>query len=354
MVSFFNKVYNFRANDFDEDEVVKLKIGNLSAFLAITISTFYSFLYLFYIDSIFATIVNQTFAFLYFIYFQLIKKDELLKARLAFFTIFLIHMLIIVMFFASSASGFHFYYILSVPGAFLFFSKEDKQIKYGIPIVAFIFFVLCHLSGSAFSSFEFSKTLFDFIFLATIASVFIILAIVMAAFHDELKKKEKKLEELSTTDSLTGIYNRRAFYTFADRMIKYSRRYNDSLGLIIFDIDFFKIINDVHGHDIGDLVLKEISKVVSSSLRETDRLARFGGEEFIILLPEVSQKSVESIAEKLRVLIENTKIQDIDVSASFGISLLKDEDNIESLIKRADIALYEAKKSGRNKVCSLY
>jgi diguanylate cyclase (GGDEF)-like protein len=119
----------------------------------------------------------------------------------------------------------------------------------------------------------------------------------------------------------------------------------------MFDIDFFKHINDSFGHDVGDKVLKAVAKMVSENIRNTDIFARYGGEEFIIIAPETTKEDAKILAEKLRSLIRNLHFEEgINVTCSFGVASLEKHDTKETLLKRADEALYEAKKTGRNKV----
>lgn len=162
---------------------------------------------------------------------------------------------------------------------------------------------------------------------------------------------EKKLQELSEKDALTGIYNRRGFEKFLDMEFKLARRYKRPLSLIMFDVDNFKKINDTFGHDVGDEVLKRITEIVKKNIRSTDIFARWGGEEFMILLPETPLEKAKLVAEKLRRAIEKGDFGKVGkVTASFGVTQLKDEDTPETFIKRVDQAMYLAKRKGKNRV----
>jgi len=167
--------------------------------------------------------------------------------------------------------------------------------------------------------------------------------------------KEKELSDMllkqSTEDPLTGIYNRRYLENKLEEYVKLAQRHNRPLSLIMFDIDFFKHINDTFGHDVGDKVLKAVAKVVSENIRNTDIFTRYGGEEFVIIAPETTKEDAKILAEKLRSLIRNLHFEEgINVTCSFGVVSLEKHDTKETLLKRADEALYEAKKTGRNKV----
>lgn len=167
----------------------------------------------------------------------------------------------------------------------------------------------------------------------------------------QLQESEKKFRKLATIDNLTGILNRHKSNEELDIEINRDRRYNDVFSLAMFDIDHFKTINDTYGHNVGDYVLKEFSTLISKHIRESDRLGRWGGEEFILLLPHLNKKDAMSIAEKLRKIVANHSFKDIpQITTSVGVTTYAPDDTKEHLLKRVDNALYKAKKSGRNKV----
>ena len=169
--------------------------------------------------------------------------------------------------------------------------------------------------------------------------------------NTERQQAIKELEELSVTDPLTSIYNRRKFNELLTREVERSKRYKTGLSIIMCDIDHFKKINDTFGHDVGDNALKVFSNKINENIREVDMFARWGGEEFMILMPNVNVDNASSVAEKLRKIIEATEIKTIEsFTASFGVTHLNEDDTTESFIKRVDDAMYKAKNSGRNKV----
>lgn len=168
---------------------------------------------------------------------------------------------------------------------------------------------------------------------------------------------EKKLPDLAHHDPLTGVANRRHFEDFAIREQQRAKRKQTPLTLLTLDIDHFKKVNDTYGHDIGDEVLKMLAAVCEKMLRSTDIFARFGGEEFVVLLPDTTYEQGFEKAEQLRLALADTTIALPDETAlhftvSVGVATLSAEhDSIAKLLKAADVALYEAKKTGRNKVC---
>lgn len=163
----------------------------------------------------------------------------------------------------------------------------------------------------------------------------------------------------ATLDALTGFYNRRQLEERIKQEIASSRRQKTPLCAIMTDIDFFKSVNDTYGHAVGDLVLKTVSKVMRSQLREYDVAGRYGGEEFAILLPFTKMGEAKMVAERLRKSVEakvidisevnpDSEIKSINVTVSIGVYQLEDDDEV--LLKNADKALYKAKETGRNKV----
>lgn len=168
--------------------------------------------------------------------------------------------------------------------------------------------------------------------------------------HD-LQKTLIELDRLASTDKLTGAWNRRrledAVFNEMDRL----RRYDHPLSLLIIDIDFFKQVNDQHGHPVGDLVLTQLAKVVQSSLRSTDSLTRWGGEEFVVLCPNTTLSTAAMMAERLRARVASASYpHELAVTTSIGVAECISGESFEAWLERADAALYRAKSCGRNQV----
>lgn len=165
------------------------------------------------------------------------------------------------------------------------------------------------------------------------------------------KDYEQKLINLATTDSLTGLFNRYHFNEIAMEEMERSERYGGPLSMIIFDLDQFKSINDTYGHIIGDEVLTETAKLVKSTIRNVDVLARWGGEEFSILLPGTSSEGARHAAEKIRVRLESFNHHTVGkATASFGVAQRLQNEGYNDWFKRVDDALFESKTNGRNRV----
>jgi diguanylate cyclase (GGDEF)-like protein/PAS domain S-box-containing protein len=165
----------------------------------------------------------------------------------------------------------------------------------------------------------------------------------------ELNKALKDMEELAVTDKLTKLYNRHRIDEALDIEITKSERYGTHFGVLILDIDNFKMVNDNYGHYAGDVVLKEFADILSRYVRESDTLGRWGGEEFVIIVPDSNKDSILHFAQRLREIIQEYKFDVVgNITASIGTTLYINNDTPESLISRADSALYQSKNSGRN------
>lgn len=216
-------------------------------------------------------------------------------------------------------------------------------------IVSFIYFSivfsLAYMGIGVWENGEWSTISFYRLLISSLVLFAIIIILEIA-----LENSYKKLEILSSTDSLTKLYNRRKINQILEKEIYQAKRYNTKLSLILFDIDDFKKVNDTFGHESGDNVLKELSKSVNTQLRDTDSMARWGGEEFLIVVPMIEINESGMLAEKLRVTVESIECKKgFQLSCSFGVAEFDvDKDSIESLIKRADLAMYDAKEKGKN------
>jgi len=171
----------------------------------------------------------------------------------------------------------------------------------------------------------------------------------------ELRESERKYQELSITDGLTKLFNLRHFYDQIELEIRRSRRYFHSLSLLLMDIDNFKKVNDVYGHQCGDEVLKRLAEVIQNNIRGIDKAFRYGGEEFVAILPETPKDQAVLIAERIRKGLEKqtflfNNIQLKQVTISLGVATYLPPEEGTSFIRRADENMYQAKKLGKNRV----
>ncbi|GGK60887.1 GGDEF domain-containing protein [Amphritea balenae] len=177
-------------------------------------------------------------------------------------------------------------------------------------------------------------------------------------FHDmtQQKRLEKSLKHLSITDDLSGLFNQRYFYEQLGKEMARARRYGNQLGLVCIDLDGFKRVNDLLGHLEGDKVVRLIGELLRNGLRDSDQAFRYGGDEFMVLLPDTSPEHAEVLADRLRKTFnaecllspEYSNETDVVVSMSMGLAASRGEEPVDRLIQRADMAMYAAKQSGGN------
>ncbi len=172
---------------------------------------------------------------------------------------------------------------------------------------------------------------------------------------DKVHDIRRELFALATTDKLTGCHNRHSLMEFSDKFISHARRHDFPISVMVIDLDHFKSINDNHGHAVGDLVLQAVGRLLNESFREGDLVARFGGEEFVVLLNHCDSAFAADKAGSLRAEIEALRPNDLTVTASIGVTTLEpgNEGDFEALFSAADRGVYQAKEEGRNRVVFL-
>ncbi|RUO36021.1 hypothetical protein CWE13_10810 [Aliidiomarina shirensis] len=171
--------------------------------------------------------------------------------------------------------------------------------------------------------------------------------------NEQLADANKNLEKLASFDDLTGIFNRRRMEERLESEVKAAQRYNKRFGILLFDLDKFKSINDTYGHNIGDQILEQVCAAVTGTLRDTDKFGRWGGEEFLIIAPETGMPELMLFAERVRAAVENMKHENLpEVTISIGVAEFKGDKRWDDMIDRADKAMYRAKENGRNQACA--
>lgn len=178
----------------------------------------------------------------------------------------------------------------------------------------------------------------------------------LAERNRQLESMLHHVESLAITDPLTGIFNRRRFSDVLRREVAVTRRYRNSLSMLMLDLDHFKAVNDRFGHDAGDEVLRSIANALTGSLREVDLAARYGGEEFAVIMPQTTKVNAgivaQRIARQIALMSHTFDGEKVALTASMGVAEIADlqQGTAENLVKAADIALYEAKRTGRNRI----
>ena len=173
---------------------------------------------------------------------------------------------------------------------------------------------------------------------------------------ESLSARSVTLEHEALTDGLTGMHNRRYFDDAMSEYLDQFRKIDKPIGLMVFDLDHFKKVNDTYGHDVGDEVLRQIARCLQEFTRYHDVVARLGGEEFAVVAPNMSRESLFKLADRIRYAISSLNIKSgnvtLRVTMSIGLAIWDHKETAEELYKRADMQLYQAKRSGRNRVCA--
>jgi len=231
----------------------------------------------------------------------------------------------------------------------IFFIKENEYIGKEIDGLNWTEYILQNPNKSHKVKIILSEKVYYFLVSASIISVEQRHYSIILLDITQEEKYKYKLKQISVTDPLTGICNRRYYEKKVKEEIYNASRYNYPLSIIMCDIDLFKKINDTHGHNVGDEVLIEYTKLIKSLLRKSDTICRIGGEEFMIILPHILVHEAKKVAEKLRISVQEHK-KIVPITMSFGITQYIKGENKDFMFKRVDSALYKAKESGRNRV----
>ncbi|WP_457626488.1 GGDEF domain-containing protein [Persephonella sp.] len=180
---------------------------------------------------------------------------------------------------------------------------------------------------------------------------YVIIMLLAYIFEEALLRSYNEVSRLAVTDQLTGLSNRYYIFSRLEEEIERAKRFDKNLCVILFDIDDFKQINDRYGHDVGDMVLSEFSRILKNSTRNVDTVGRLGGEEFIVICPGTDIVGGKITAEKIRMAAESAYMPEIGkITVSAGVAEFTGTENVAELVKNADVALYRAKKSGKNRV----
>ncbi|MEA3374362.1 MAG: GGDEF domain-containing protein [Campylobacterota bacterium] len=257
-----------------------------------------------------------------------------------------------VIFITGGLGGTGHLWILFIPLFTMLLLEQKDATRSLIAYVAGLVFI------TAAGTIDIYELKYDFVLLRQTTVVFLLF--LYLTYHNEkvkkmvrekLQEKNEQLEHLSRTDHLTNIANRMSLNEKLEYEYSRTQRNSEPLSLIMIDIDYFKKINDQYGHITGDVILKGVSKLLHESVREIDLIGRWGGEEFMIILPQTKINDTKVIAEKLRMkLNENDFGLNEPVTASFGVTQYKTGESLDMFVQRADNLLYTAKEEGRNRV----
>jgi diguanylate cyclase (GGDEF)-like protein len=251
-------------------------------------------------------------------------------------------------------SGFHFYVML-IPPVMMLSPVRTVSIKALLVLIMITFYILMDYSlRNAVPAFEVPSVVLNGLHYFNLLSVLLLMVFLTGLYYRLVASSQKKLEKMATTDSLTGLHNRRSLEQAAASAIENHKRNGVALSVLLCDLDKFKQVNDEYGHQVGDQVLKAFSALITDVIRSGDFAARWGGEEFLLLLPTTKAEVAIIVAERIRQQFEQLVVvgalDDLRVTVTIGISEFYAGDTFDHLVARADEALYRGKNSGRNQV----
>ena len=325
------------------------QFGKFGVWLALIVHAL--FIFMFWTLGVPTMAIFNIFSVLLFTYCVYLLKSERYYLIL---TLSYIEITLHALFATGVESGFYYYLFILVILAFV---VPQKSVSYKLlkvlGLIALFFIIEMVFSVFMRPICPISE---ENLFLIRIFNLIGLLVIVtpIIYFHIRVAKDtEELLYKHATLDPLTGLYNRRHFISIAD--YEYAKRENTPLTLILADIDHFKKINDTYGHEVGDIVLKTFSKLLLNELREEDTLSRWGGEEFLFLLPNTTLDKASEVAERIRSDIENYNFiyadsKPLHITCTFGIAECKKSETFDETLSRTDEALYKGKYEGRNQI----
>lgn len=248
------------------------------------------------------------------------------------------------------ASGFHYYIVLMMPLMFVSPGKGSAgKVMLGLALTGF-YIALDYHARQHVPAHTIGTMALTLVGWFNMATTFGVLAYLAHIYFGVVGQAESQLRSLATTDVLTGLANRRRILDVAAYEIMRGRRDGTPLCFVLCDVDHFKRINDTHGHEVGDQVLVTLAQVLHAAVREVDTVARWGGEEFLVVLPDTALDAAQRVAERARWAIECADWPaDRHVTMTFGISQLRDSETLAEAVARADEALYRGKADGRNR-----
>lgn len=250
-------------------------------------------------------------------------------------------------------SGFHYYLIIFIPALCLTSSKLKATVALSL---LFMYYIGLRLLSIYFEPLQpIDSSVLNFVYVFNVSVVFFLLSYLSFFYLGTVKRAQRKLHIMATTDPLTDLYNRRHLRFLLNKEAHNARENKPSISLILIDIDHFKNINDTYGHEVGDTVLIQIAQILKNEMREQDLVARWGGEEFLIIMPNATPNDAMISAKRIQTALaqfpwDKSFNFSLTPTISAGISVFDEDEDLNLAVNRADKALYRCKESGRNRI----
>ncbi|WP_082972148.1 GGDEF domain-containing protein [Shewanella sp. UCD-FRSSP16_17] len=353
-------IINLGTNQQSFSSANRIRTMNIIGLITAAISFLYSLNYILFLDNPSVGFINLGFTFAYFVTNVLTAKQQPKIAKIWFFSVLMLHLLVCTNVYVTNASGFHLYYFLVPTGAFLLFELRERLEQVTLSTLAMVLFFYCENTVNEAPLIELSAQVNHMLYQSVVFFTMLEVIVVLYIFAKQIDKNEKQLTLQASTDSLTRLANRHSFFTEGKSLLDQAVAHQLPFTLVLIDLDLFKTINDKHGHLVGDKCLIEVTKTIKALCREQDLCARIGGEEFVIAMPNTHLHDANKVAERMREHIAECKIpltdsQNLQCTASFGIAeKTASAKELKDLLMRADKALYMAKENGRNCVKPYY
>lgn len=356
-MQYLQKIFNFGVANKPFSSGHKIKLTNIVCFFSFLASGLYTLNYFLILNQPQVALINTLFTIAYLAIVILNYYDLPRLAKISFFSLLMLHLVVCTNIYVTNKTGFHLYFFLVPTGAYLLFDLKDKYEKLILSLIATILFFFCENTYNETPLIVLTDEMNHLLYQSVVFVNMIEVIFVLTLFVNHIERNELKLYHQAQTDSLTGIANRRHFFEQVEVELDIAYKQKRPYSIMMFDLDHFKQVNDKFGHQAGDQCLIEVINRVNNTIRDNDFVARIGGEEFVIAMPETTLNEANNIAERIKISISEAPIllhdgaQSITCTASFGIAnLTSDANNVKSLLINADKALYQAKMNGRNRV----
>ncbi len=353
MRQIFQRLYHHGTSGSSEAQRARVQIGNLVAALGCVVTVLFAFAHL-ALGHVEAAAVNLAVGVAYTAYFPLQSRGLRSIGSVFIATMFLLHLAALTLLFGLKG-GFQIYFVLGAPVALVLFSTQQwrsRSVMVAASLLLYVGFELADAPPLFVMNQGWGGRL---LMISSVPSIAILLLLIHGVYLAEIHKRQVSLEYAAHTDALTGLPNRRHGFDHAAVAFARARRSGEAMAVLVLDLDHFKLVNDRYGHAAGDALLVRVAQALTERLRQQDMVARWGGEEFLIVVSTSASGDAHDVAHALRERIGSLDFRhegdSLRCTASVGVALMSPQDGtLEALLGRADRALYEAKARGRDRV----